>query len=205
MHDDFARQAARTTIVGGQPPAEQRPLVQIPVGLERLLGMAAVDPRFCEALILDWRQATAAAGFELTGAERQILEAIGDAQLQQMASQMDQRLVDEQRRSFLSQAGAALVVLAGGATVAASAAGCRTSRYIPPRPGTPPHKPTPATQPAATQPATRPTLKPGPIAGVRPPTPRPRPSKPTSPPPKNRGIRPDRPNRPTLAPDPEGD
>lgn len=198
--DGDERQAARTTIVGGQPPGNDRPLMQIPVGLERLLGMAAVDEGFCQALVADWRGAAAASGLELLPTEARILEVTSSQQLRQMIAQVPRRLVAEDRRAFLSQATAALLALAGGAAVATSAAGCRTTRRDPLPAGQPPRRP-PTSQPTTrpTRPVdagTAPMLKP---AGVRPlpnagmPAPRPRPV--------NRGIRPDRPRPPKPEPD----
>ena len=47
------KQAARTTIVGGQPPGNERDLPPIPVALERLLGMAAAEEAFARALLTE--------------------------------------------------------------------------------------------------------------------------------------------------------
>jgi len=210
-HNDLSsssdRRAAKTTIVGGQPPGNERPLIQIPVGLERLLGMAAVNASFREALVEDWRTAAVASGFELTPTEGQIIETIGAERLRRMVAQVAERLAVGERRSFLSHAAAALVVLAGGVTAVASAAGCRPSR--PSRPseqqsnipnaGQPVRRPPkplpkPASRPTSrpTRPIDKPTPKPAgqvarplPNAGMVAPRPPRRPV--------NRGVRPDRP------------
>lgn len=55
-------QPAKTTIVGGQPPGNSRDMATVPVGLEELLGMAAVDGAFAEALLTDPPAASARAG-----------------------------------------------------------------------------------------------------------------------------------------------
>jgi hypothetical protein len=73
---DRPRQAVHTTIVGGQPPGNTRELPPIPVGIEQLLGMAAVNPDFARALAADRAAAIGASGVALTATERGILDAI---------------------------------------------------------------------------------------------------------------------------------
>ena len=81
-----SKQAVKTTIVGGQPPGNDRPLQYIPVGLEELLAMAAVNPQFARALLTDRAGAMQASGVELTGTEQSVLGAVDDAALERMVN-----------------------------------------------------------------------------------------------------------------------
>ena len=53
MSDDREKQAAKTTIVGGPPPENDRELPPIPVGIEEILGMASVNHDFAGVLFED--------------------------------------------------------------------------------------------------------------------------------------------------------
>lgn len=117
-----SHRAAKTTIVGGQPPGNDRELATVPVGLEELLGMAAVDPEFAAALLTDPAAAVAASGLDLTPTEQAILGALDQAALVPMIVRVGQTLPEPERRAFLEQAAAAVVVLVGGA---AALAGCK--------------------------------------------------------------------------------
>jgi hypothetical protein len=117
------RHAAKTTIVGGQPPGNARELPPIPAGLEELLGIAAVERQFADVLISDERQrAVEASGVELTTTERTILASVGEGALRQMVSRL--ALTEQDRRYFLSRAATVVAALVGGGAVA-STAGCR--------------------------------------------------------------------------------
>jgi hypothetical protein len=199
--------AARTTIVGGQPPGNERSLELVPSGLEQLLGMAAVDEAFRDALLADPSGTAEGVGLELVQAEQRVLASVSREQLAAMIGQVDRRLPDPDRRSFLSLAGAAMVALAGGASLAGVAcksigrpdplpAGVRPSLKagqpatrpgpvpagIRPRPK--PIEPKKDAGPPDAGPSVAPTHKPLPNAGMAAPRPKPQ---------VNRGIRPDRP------------
>lgn len=195
--------AAKTTIVGGQPPdSNNRAVRAVPVNLEELLGMAAVDARFAEALYADRLRAVDACGLELTDSERRVLAATPTSVLRQMVASVASTLADHDRRQFIRGAGAAMLVLVGGA--AAGACGCKTrpaSSGPPAQPAgiSPDPPPTPVSRspdlgaPSAPHPA---TLMAGltstpPDAGR--PDARQRPAPPDRP--QSRGIRPDRPRR----------
>lgn len=113
------REAARTTIVGGQPPGNAREVPPIPVGLEHLLGLAAASPEFAEALRRDPRAAVQATGLALSASERAILSAVPAPALDQMVSQMNGRLAEPERRRFLEHAALAVAALVGGSALAA--------------------------------------------------------------------------------------
>jgi len=119
-----SHRAAKTTIVGGQPPGNDRDLTTVPVGLEELLGMAAVDDAFAEALLTDPVQTVEASGVTLTATEQAILGALDRAALEPMIARIADRLPEPERRAFLEQATAAVVVLVGGGA-ALGAAGCK--------------------------------------------------------------------------------
>lgn len=124
-HSPSRREAARTTIVGGQPEGNARDLPPIPVGLEHLMGLAAASPDFAEALERDRPAALAATrtatGLELSRSERGILTAVPTPALAQMVSRVSARLDAPDRRRFLEQAGLALTALLG----ASAGAGCK--------------------------------------------------------------------------------
>ena len=206
--DRRTKQAVKTTIVGGQPPGNDRSLPPIPVGIEDLIGMAAVNGEFATALYEDRAAAITAGGVELTATERGILAAIDDAMLAQMVANVERGVPNRERRWFLHRSAAALLVLAGGGAVASA---CSDPQSKP----QPPKSPAPADAAAAppdAQPVPKDGPPPPPPDAVRPePMPtrgispdRPKPDvKPTGinpdRPPQSRGISPDRPkyDRPT--------
>jgi hypothetical protein len=114
-----AKQAAKTTIVGGQPPGNQRLLNEVPVGLEQLLAMAAASGEFARALREEPDSAIAACGVRLTDTERAVLRATPRPMLAKMIAQVESALPRPERRLFLEQAAAALAVLLGAGTLAA--------------------------------------------------------------------------------------
>ena len=114
-----ARQAAKTTIVGGQPPGNERPLAEVPVGLERLLAMAAASEPLRRELLADRDRVMAASNVALTDTEQAVLRATPASQLEKMIAQVDTALPQPERRQFLEQAAAALAILVGVGGVAA--------------------------------------------------------------------------------------
>ncbi len=185
-------QAAKTTIVGGQPPGNDRELATVPVGLEELLGMAAVDDAFAEALLKDSEAAVQASGVKLTPTEASILKAMNGAALLPMIAQVRSSLPEPERRAFLEQAASAVALLVGAGAVLA-ATGCKsgssgTARNEPNKAPKKGRKPTPRELADTGARPDRPPARDD--AGVKP-MGRPRPDiKETRP---NRGIRPRRP------------
>ena len=117
-----------TTIVGGQPPSTgRRPASGIPVGVERVLFAAAVDPVFRVELMEDREGAPRSRGFSLTDSERAMLRFIPEVQLQASIEGMDTSAENLERRSFMQ------VVAAGAVTVAAGevVAGCSDDDKVP--------------------------------------------------------------------------
>ncbi|MFH2008519.1 MAG: hypothetical protein ABI333_18170 [bacterium] len=143
--------AAKTTIVGGQPPGNSRELPPIPVGLEELLGMAAAEQAFAEVLLDDPAAAADAGGLTLTATEATILRAVGRETLSQMIARLRQRQPETERRAFLEQAAAALAVVVGGA---AAASGCKGQDKSASKSTTP--STTPGTAPTSTPTSTPP-------------------------------------------------
>lgn len=223
------KHTVKTTIVGGQPPGNQRPLPPIPQGIEHLLSMAAVNPRFGQALLLQREEAINASGVRLSTTEHGILGAVDPDALQQMIRSVHQGIPEQDRRSFLNRSAAALVALVGGGLAVGGASGCpgavkgsRPDR--PEKPDSTPPAPDPA-PPAGIRPD-RPGTKAGPSSGglpplekdwgeeeddeARPNSPktgsrpdRPGPTKGIRPdrPGRTRGIRPDRPRTKGIRPD----
>ncbi len=111
--------AAKTTIVGGQPPGNERQPANIPVALEELLGLAAAEPAFTDALLDDPQAAARAAGVALTATEGAILTAVDRDSLFRMIAEVREQQPEQERRAFLEQAALALTALVGGGAVAA--------------------------------------------------------------------------------------
>jgi hypothetical protein len=110
-----------TTIVGGQPPGRGRaPLGEVPLGMEQVLYLAAVDPGFREDLLADAGAAVEDRGLPLRASERAMLSAIPPAQLDAAVAAIDTSADNVQRRSFMK------LVAAGAMTIAAAeaTAGC---------------------------------------------------------------------------------
>ena len=86
------KQAAKRTIVGGQPPGNGRPLEQIPEGIEQVLALAAVDAEFARALHERREQALEGSGVLLTATERQVLQSVPPGALAQMVAKVDRAI-----------------------------------------------------------------------------------------------------------------
>ncbi len=134
--------AAKTTIVGGQPPGNSRDLATVPVGLEELLGMAAMDDEFAEALVTDPVQAVEASGVTLTSTEQTILRGLSRTTLEPMVARIRQHLPEPDRRAFLEQGAAAVLVLVGGGVLVGTA-GCKDSGKSSARKSTSPRRTAP--------------------------------------------------------------
>ena len=213
----------KTTIVGGQPPGNERGLGGVPVGVEELLSMAAVDPEFARALVARLEETIQASGVALTGSERAILSSVGPGNLETMIDGVRGVMPDEQRREFLGRSAAAVFLLASGASLAGGAAGCDSwggkvtgSRPEPPQPvehkypaptgarPDPPPEP-PAKRHPGIETGIRPDLLEKPDQGVKPDqsVKRPQPTRGIRPdrPQHTKGIRPDRPLSRGISPD----
>ena len=201
------QKAVRTTIVGGQPPGNERPLQPIPVGIEELLAMAAVDSEFADALFANRDRAIDASGVSLTATERAIIGATDTSMLSQMIKNVQGAIPDADRRTFMQRSAAALLAFLGGAAVVGAAACDQKvtgSRPIVPNAGVRPEgNPAKAAESTKDTPPDAETDKPDapppkPDAGPPPSKVRPRPSRGIRPdrPQPTRGIRPDKPKQP---------
>jgi hypothetical protein len=129
MKDDKDFEEPTLTIVGGQP---QRRLVggsigkrgkfaknvQVPVGLEKVLYLAAQSPDLREKLLADRAAAIAELGVELRPSERAMIEAAPRASLEAMIDRIEP--TNPRKRRFMTLVAAAATTLAAGTT----AVGC---------------------------------------------------------------------------------
>jgi hypothetical protein len=128
----------RTTIVGGRPPEAKAGLPPVPIGLERLLRLAATDAAFAAELVKRRAAVAGVAGVELTRNEAAILAAIPAAQLEAMIARVPPPAPP--RRDFLQMAAASAVVALGGAALA-SCDGCPMTMTRGVQPDLPPERP----------------------------------------------------------------
>jgi hypothetical protein len=102
------------TIVGGQPARRtgRDGEVRVPVGLEKLLFLAAEDEGFRERLLHDWRNAAAAADIDLRPSEIATLEAAN----RELLARMIDGIVpsNPRRRRFMGLVAAVATSLAAG-------------------------------------------------------------------------------------------
>ncbi|MBI5490020.1 MAG: hypothetical protein HY905_21985 [Deltaproteobacteria bacterium] len=90
-------------------------LPPVPVGLHRLLRLAAVDAEFRERLVVQRDAAASAAGVRLHPSEKAMLRAVGAEQLEQLAVRMPPPRPEQATR--LRQIAANAVLLLGGAAL----------------------------------------------------------------------------------------
>ncbi|MBI2898335.1 MAG: hypothetical protein HYY06_32595 [Deltaproteobacteria bacterium] len=224
--EEVGAESPRTTIVGARPPEGPGAAPPVPVGIQRLLRLAAVDEVFRQELVARRAQVAEAAGVKLTATESAILDAIPAGQILTMAESVP--VPEPARRDFLRQTAASAVVLLGGAALAACEAcggpfpgpvgGARPDIPPPVPPPVPPEPPpaSPDGGPFAEPPPPRPDHA-GPPAGIAPDRPPPRPDPvtpvagiaPDVPPPRPEtgltapgGARPDWPPEPEPPPPP---
>jgi hypothetical protein len=117
------------TIVGGQPSRRQRrrrSLQGVPVGVEKVIYLAAADPAFHRALVEDLDAALTSRELQLRPSELAMLRAISSAQLDAAIASVDVRPENVQRRQFLRAVAVSAVTLAAG-----GAAGCDNSSSPP--------------------------------------------------------------------------
>jgi hypothetical protein len=104
-----------TTIVGGQPTRPRRPLRAIPVGIEKLLYAAAIEPDFREALLRDREAAIRARGIALAPSELAMLKLAPASQLANAIDALDTSASNLARRGFLRAVAGAVTLAAGTA------------------------------------------------------------------------------------------
>ncbi len=93
---------AGPTIVGGQPPREGGTLKGVPVGIERVLFLAAVDPVFKEALLAGDREAVVEdRGLEMKPSELAMLRFVPASQLKATIEGVDTSEENVERRTFM--------------------------------------------------------------------------------------------------------
>jgi hypothetical protein len=108
------------TIVGGQPPgAARQPLRDVPVGLEKVLYSAAIDPAFREALLRSDDRAGVVRdrGLKLQDSELAMLRLAPAEQLASAIGAIDTSETNLARRGFM-RAVAGAVTLAAGSVLA---------------------------------------------------------------------------------------
>jgi len=101
-----------TTIVGGQPPRKAKATARVPIGIEKVLYLAASNPKFRSSLLEDRAGAVARSGVRLTDIERSTLLGVPRPALEAMIG----RISPERhgKRSFMKTVAAATVSLAAG-------------------------------------------------------------------------------------------
>ena len=83
-------------------PTRGKSEARVPVGVERVLYMAALDPAFRAALLSGREAALAGRGFELTESERAMLRLAPDAQLEEAIAAIDTSPTNLERRGFMA-------------------------------------------------------------------------------------------------------
>jgi hypothetical protein len=100
------------TIVGGRPRKKRRTRLNIPVGIEKILYRAAIDPDFKKELLQDRDRALDNRGIRLTQYESLIFETVTDSTLALMVNQIKPE--KHGKRRFMKAVAAAVVTLATG-------------------------------------------------------------------------------------------
>jgi hypothetical protein len=95
--------------------AMRRSPVSVPVGLEKVLYAAAVNPAFREALLRDREIAAEAAGLQLKPSELAMLRVAPESQLVAAIESLDISDSNVKRRGFMGKVAAAAVTIAAGA------------------------------------------------------------------------------------------
>lgn len=102
----------RTTIVGGQPRKKPALRMTIKVGLERLLYLASIDPRFRAALLDDRDRALADAGLALSESEAAVLACVDRDALATLIEHVRPEVRPDRR--FMKAVAATFLTLATG-------------------------------------------------------------------------------------------
>ena len=113
------RRGAGHPLVGGSVGRRARfaQKVRVPVGLEKLLYLAARDPDLRERLLADRAGTIAALGVQLRPSERAMLEAAPNAALHSMIDRIDAS--NPRKRKFMGLVAAAATSLAAGTALPA--------------------------------------------------------------------------------------
>lgn len=111
-----------TTIVGGQPSGSPRRQVnKVPVGVERVLYTAAIEPSFRARLLAERETAVAERGFTLRPSELAMIRLAPAEQLSAAIDNLDTSDRGLERRGFMRAVAASLVTLAAADTISACA------------------------------------------------------------------------------------
>jgi hypothetical protein len=102
------------TIVGGQPPRRRGRSVNVPVGIERVLYLAAEDEVFRKQLLADREAAVRAKGFRLRDSELAMLRTISETQLLASIDALDVTPQNLERRTFMRAVAVSAVTVAAG-------------------------------------------------------------------------------------------
>ncbi len=108
---------------------EPRPLV--PVGVERVIVAAAVDPAFCTELLTDRQAAIGHRGLTLSPSEMAMLLAIPEEQLLQAIQKMDTSEANLKRRAFLGAVAASAATVIAGEALSGCVKGTRPESETP--------------------------------------------------------------------------
>ncbi len=172
------RPSPRTTIVGGRPPDGDEKLPPVPTGMQQLLRLAAIEPRFRQELLQRRSAIAHAAQVKLTRSEQAILAAVDEKQLCMMVDKMPPPTGS--RRNLLRHSALSAVLLLGGAGTGGSIAACHKDQigrddnhfpiagqpvYVPPEPDAGPPEDVPLEQDHDAGPPYRKEDRPIPNAG----------------------------------------
>lgn len=91
----------------------RKPEREVPVGLEKLLYCAAIDPAFRETLLRDRARAATERGVELSPSERSMLGLASEEQLTASIAALDTSEAGLARRGFLRAVAGAVTLAAG--------------------------------------------------------------------------------------------
>ena len=106
--------ATSTTIVGGQPPKRKHVTVNVPVGVERALFLAAGDRGFRAELLADRDDAVRARALPLRDSEAALLRAVPASQLEAFVDSLDVSPTNVERRAFMGAVAAGAALVAAG-------------------------------------------------------------------------------------------
>ena len=107
---------AGPTIVGGQPPRQGQSLKGVPVGIERVLFLAAVEPDLRQALLAqgaDRQAVVRERGLAMRESELAMLRFIPSSQLEANISGVDTSEANVERRTFMRAVAAGAVAVTG--------------------------------------------------------------------------------------------
>ncbi|MFH1434430.1 MAG: hypothetical protein ABIJ56_01820, partial [Pseudomonadota bacterium] len=124
------REYVGKTIVGGRPLRRPKRILSIPVGIEKVLYKAAVDPAFKKLLVADRMKAVESESMGLSPSEVLIFRNVSDSALRTMIGRI--RPKKHGRRKLMKAVAAAVVTLATGTASISCDEGLGTSDGISP-------------------------------------------------------------------------